>query len=839
VRNIYPAGVYSHLVSTKQNGILLSPRVLNEYDELLVRVVGGGNAKVRYVVQNYPRSTLLYPQNALKSETFQWLKFDLRYWHGEFIHIEIGTGDDQPLDIASEQGRSWFGVTDVVLRKQTSTAPLESGSSLQRALSSASTASAPQNAQELATLYAKTLRECINDWQAGTMTDAQADFMGVFVRHRLIPNTLSQLPDLQPLIAEYRRLEAAIPVATRAPGVHEAQAFDQYLFERGVHNQPKAKVPRRFLEVFNAKPYQPSGSGRLELANDLSNLNNPLVARVIVNRLWQYVFGRGLVATPDNFGALGEEPSHPALLDFLAARFSGHRVEDYPNWRPDSLKDMIRHLVLSETFQLAATKTQENNALDPGNRYLSYFTPRRMEAEAIRDSLLCVAGDLQEQMFGPSVGANEPRRSIYLQVRRNALEAFLSAFDAPEPTSTWGRRDTTNIPAQSLALLNDPFVVERAKRWSERILKDSSLTDDTARIRSMWLTSLGREASPAEIQRALTFLNLSHKQAEQKRNLATTLQSQISSLYAQREKILAPVREKLMSSQPKVSSIAAPIPLARWTFDTDLRDESGKYPGTLYVQGKPTDTLPADAIQQGALLVNERQHVATAPLDVALREKTLEAWVQLDSLSQRNGGVMSLEALDGAEFDALVYAEKEPARWMSGSNFFRRTQNFGAASETTAAREPIHLAITYDAAGNITAYRNGQLYGKSYKSEAPLQLAAGKSHVLFGLRHSPSSPGRHLQGRIFEARLYDRALTAEEVSQSAATLGTSIDEKLILEQLGTEEKTKVTSISTEIQKLESSLAELGNPQEWESGPNQRWQDFAHSLFNFKEFIYLK
>ena len=147
-------------------------------------------------------------------------------------------------------------------------------------------------------------------------------------------------------------------------------------------------VPRRFLEAINAKPFATKNSGRLELAEAMLHEDNPLTARVIVNRVWHHVFGRGLVATPDNFGKLGETPSHPELLDYLAKRFVAEA------W---SIKKLIREIALTRTFQLAATPTAKAREMDPDNRLLTSAHVRRLEAEAIRDAMLQVSGSLESQ----------------------------------------------------------------------------------------------------------------------------------------------------------------------------------------------------------------------------------------------------------------------------------------------------------------------------------------------------------------------------------------------------------------------------------------------------------
>jgi uncharacterized protein (DUF1800 family) len=200
---------------------------------------------------------------------------------------------------------------------------------------------------------------------------------------------------------------------TRVPGVIEADAKDTPLFVRGDHKQPTELVSRRFLEALDPKPFATGQSGRFELAEHLADLKkNPLTARVIVNRIWHHVFGRGIVASVDNFGKLGDLPTHPELLDFLAQRFidSG-----------GSVKSLLRDILMSKTFQRASG----SNAIDPENKLLSHWSTRRLEAEAIRDSIITLSGRLDPTLYGESVGSGDERRSIYVKVIRNSLPPHL------------------------------------------------------------------------------------------------------------------------------------------------------------------------------------------------------------------------------------------------------------------------------------------------------------------------------------------------------------------------------------------------------------------------------
>ena len=355
--------------------------------------------------------------------------------------------------------------------------------------------SPPATLTEVANLYARTLESAIRAWRDGEMSNAQARFLGFFVRHDLLPTEVDASAVLAERVAEYRRLEAEVPVPTRVPGVIEADAFDQPLFLRGNHKQAGDPVSRRFLEAIDATPYTATDSGRLALAQSILDPENPLTARVIVNRLWHYLYGRGLVATTDNFGKMGTEPTHPELLDYLANRF----VED--GW---SIKRMIRFLATSRTLQLDSVPTAAAREGDPLNDLLSHAHLRRLEAEAIRDSMLQVTDRLDETVYGPTVTGHSDRRSIYVTVHRNSLDGFLSTFDAPDPVSTKGRRDVTNVPAHSLTLMNDPAVLARARDFADRVAAEAE--DDSQRIERLFRLALGRRPTDDETKRALQFV---------------------------------------------------------------------------------------------------------------------------------------------------------------------------------------------------------------------------------------------------------------------------------------------------------------------------------------------
>jgi len=297
----------------------------------------------------------------------------------------------------------------------------------------------------------------------------------------------------------------------------EGPGLDEAVFIRGNPHRLGEPAPRGFLEAIggDARVVTDSSSGRMALADWILRDDNPLTRRVYVNRVWQHVFGTGIAATPDDFGVLGSPPGLPGVLDWLAgwfAREGGH-----------STKALLRLLVLSDTFALGGEPDAASLQRDPVNRHLHYLPTRRMEAEIIRDSALAVAGVLDPAVGGPSVpvhltafmdgrgkpGRNGPadgdrRRSIYIETRRHFLNPTLLTLDLPLPSTTIGRRTRSNVPAQSLALLNDPFFTAMARAWSARV--GAMHPDPAARVRQMHLEAFAREPTAEETDSCLAFV---------------------------------------------------------------------------------------------------------------------------------------------------------------------------------------------------------------------------------------------------------------------------------------------------------------------------------------------
>ncbi len=268
----------------------------------------------------------------------------------------------------------------------------------------------------------------------------------------------------------------------------------------------------------------------------------------------------------------------------------------------------------------------------------------------------------------------------------------------------------------------------------------------------------------------------------------------------------------LAERRAAANPVDPPRPIAQWTFDKDLRDSVGK------LHGKPQGPARTEA---GRLLLDgKRAYVVTPPIHADLQARTFETWVQLAGLDQRGGSVISVQTLDGGVFDAIVFGEREPGRWMAGSDAFRRTQSFGAPAESEADQRLTHVAIVYSADGTITAYRNGLPYGTPYDSDEPVKFAAGQAQVVFGLRHGTSAAeGRMLHGAIDEARLYDRALTADEIAASASRAD-SVSQEQLLARLSPEQRALHAAWKAEIDDCEKRAAALRDSRVYAVTPRQ-------------------
>jgi Protein of unknown function (DUF1553)/Protein of unknown function (DUF1549)/Planctomycete cytochrome C len=336
------------------------------------------------------------------------------------------------------------------------------------------------------------------------------------------------LPTQRPYRLKYERLQTELLALTdpaahgrAVHGVRDAQQVaDTEVRIRGEAERLGPAVARGFLTAFAvpvSAAVNPQQSGRLELARWLASSHNPVTPRVIVNRVWYHLFGRGIVATVDNFGTTGDAPSNPALLDHLASRF----IRD--GW---SIKRLVRQVLLSHAYQLGSQTTPRHLNADPANALIWRHSPRRLDSEEIRDAMLAAAGSLTKQRPGGSLTQdlkmvelrdNGPEaralmdkadastwRSVYLPLLRGLTPRTLEAFDPVEQTLVTGQRQTTTVPSQALYLLNSSFVRQRALGTAERVLNRAGT--DPGRVRELYRLILGRAPTLAELARTSAFL---------------------------------------------------------------------------------------------------------------------------------------------------------------------------------------------------------------------------------------------------------------------------------------------------------------------------------------------
>jgi hypothetical protein len=555
----------SACISRRLEGVLRSPTftIQKRYAHILA---SGFGCRINVRVDNFTMiRDPIYGglKQSLDDESLHWTTIDLETWKGHSAYFEF---DDlttpDPSDEADKQFSklAWLTVSRVILSDD-SAPPSAAAPAM---LFSPDELSRTASARELAQLYQQTTVASIKAWmdnRRGTdLSPAHISWLNWLNRNSLLdemrpssdvavseargslehnqPTRLSKVvahkdaltpPANYPLepaasrlaavLREMRKMEDSIPERARAIAMIDGTGMDENVFIRGNHKTPGDLVPRRFLEALGGsqKTRFTHGSGRLELARCMTDPANPFLARVAVNRVWLHLFGRGIVPTPDDFGALGQPPTHPELLDWLADWF---RTD--AGW---STKKLIRMLVTSQTYRMssspAAAVAEEK---DPQNLLFHHMPIRRLESEPIRDAILALSGQLDPKMFGPPVpvyltefmeGRGRPphsgpidgaaRRSIYQALNRNFLPPMMRAFDFPVPFTTIGRRTVSNVPAQSLIMMNDPFVLGQAQAWAKSLLARHDLSPEE-RIALMYQTIFSRPPAPGELAQDLAFL---------------------------------------------------------------------------------------------------------------------------------------------------------------------------------------------------------------------------------------------------------------------------------------------------------------------------------------------
>ncbi len=357
------------------------------------------------------------------------------------------------------------------------------------------------------------IQQAIDAWCEDRCDAQSVKLLNEAIELNLLPNRLQDSAELAKGINEYRDWEKRIQPDLVVGSMDDwNEGRNERIGIRGSYTELGEEIPRGWLTLMRSEGIGEVGktSGRLQLARVIANESNPLTARVFVNRVWHHLFGEGLVRTPDDFGHLGQLPTHPELLDHLAIRF----MED--GW---SLKQLVRTIVTSATWRQSNVVRIDAKKVDPENRWLHHYPVRRLEAEAIRDAILTVSEYLDRSIGGPSIDPYRTaqdaakrlfsgpldglgRRSIYTKLTLMEPPKFMALFNQPIPKLTTGRRDVTTVPDQALALLNDPFVTAIAKHWGQAMVRRTDL-DPKARIEWMLTAGLSRKPNPEEVDRLM------------------------------------------------------------------------------------------------------------------------------------------------------------------------------------------------------------------------------------------------------------------------------------------------------------------------------------------------
>ncbi len=512
-----PAGLaHSGLVSDRLQGVLRS-KTFEIKHRFIHYLASGRKGRINLVIDGFEKirspiyGGLVFDVN---TDRPRWYAQDVSMWVGHRGYIELSDGATADYTTGHTRyvaGDGFLAVDEIRFSDHADSPVLPDR--FTPYLIKTPEAASPEG---LAARFEQVVARTLERWRARALEPD--DQVGVSVLSWLRQRDLIP-PILAPpsLLAHYREIESQIPEPSLALALADGTSEDEHVQIRGNYRTPGEIVPRRFLEVIAGHDQTPpsQGSGRLELARRVVDPANPLTARVLVNRVWLHHFGKGLVPSPDDFGHMGQPPSHPELLDWLASAF----IEN--GW---SIKQLHRMIVLSHAYQMSSRPDPEIDRLDPDNRLLHRMNVRRLEAEAIRDAMLAVSGRLDRSLFGPSVpphltpfmeGRGRPatsgpldgngRRSLYINVRRNFMTPMLLAFDFPQPATTMGRRNVSNVPAQALTLLNDPFVLEQARLWAKHVLTAPDATPES-RLDAMYRAAFGRGPTDTERSEALEFL---------------------------------------------------------------------------------------------------------------------------------------------------------------------------------------------------------------------------------------------------------------------------------------------------------------------------------------------
>lgn len=520
-------GLHSHALSSKLPGVLRMPPQHEVPGKFTSALLAG---------EEYS-GTLVLDENSFQNETVSFLKQPEPAWrlYADAALINgvtrvtmdfatsllnpnfpprTGLAAGLPNDDLGYDKRSWLSLLKIVTHDGGGTPQNE----LRHLKSLEASGDLPSSKSESQKCINTWLGDVVARWCRDQLQPGDVDVMNWMLANGLLSCRLADDAELSALVEDYRRFESAMPFPRAVNSMDERDIHRAGLFfnVRGNVDAPGELMSPDFLQMFAGRNAvaTSANSGRLEIAESLLVPDHPLTSRVYTNRLWQWVFGRGLVATPDDFGHLGDRPSHPELLDWMAQELMRQK------W---STKAIVRMLLTSQAFRQGGHPQSAALQRDPANRLLHHFATRRMEAESIRDALLFVSGRLDEQLFGRPI--NPPRvvedgakrlysgpvdghgrRSLYLTMSIMDPPKFLTTFDLPDLKLPSGKRNVTSVPAQALLMLNDPFVHQMAQFWAASLVKENDADVET-RVRRMFLRAFSRRPAANELQEWCQFVN--------------------------------------------------------------------------------------------------------------------------------------------------------------------------------------------------------------------------------------------------------------------------------------------------------------------------------------------
>ena len=492
----------SHVLGDRRVGNLRSPHFKIEHDQILVKAKAK-KGFMRVVIDNYhmvKHSGLLFGGTVIKEANsegdFKWFSLSPKKYKGHWAYLEfVDRGTVAYLEI--DQVR--FANSGIGGKPDSRFSLLLGDDKIE--------------ASNLPKFLDGFLEKSFDKINTGKFSGEEYEFLNYLYSEGLIP--FENQPNITELLSQAEAIDSKTPRERYTLAMGQGSPFQGNVYVRGSPHKLGTSVVGRNLTALGGQ----SGS-RLDLAEQLISEDNPLVSRVMANRIWLQFFRRGIVPTPDDFGPMGQMPSHPELLDWLANDFREN------SW---SVKNLIRKIVLSKTYRQSSTQNPSNNKkevslTDPQNILLYKMPVRRLQAESIRDSILSFSGRIDKKLYGPSVPIyktafmtgrggkkNGPldgagRRSIYGSVYRNFLSPLMLAFDQPAPFGTKGKRSVSNVPAQSLALLNDPFIIGQCKLMGKKVINTKYSKGEA--VHNLYETITGKIPSNEVQEKLLNFLDI-------------------------------------------------------------------------------------------------------------------------------------------------------------------------------------------------------------------------------------------------------------------------------------------------------------------------------------------